>query len=67
MTDWIKRARAAAYTVPGFKFADGGDIDLRLHYRTLGALAPDRRNAVLMLHGTTGDGTQFMGQPHIPC
>jgi hypothetical protein len=34
-------------------------LDLRLHYRTLGALAPDRSNAVLMLHGTTGESRQF--------
>jgi homoserine O-acetyltransferase len=50
--------------VPGFKFADGGNLDLRLHYRTLGALASDRSNAVLMLHGTTGSGRQFL-QPGI--
>ena len=60
MTDWLKTARAASYTVPGFKFADGGELDLRLHYRTLGVLAPDRGNAVLMLHGTTGSSTQFL-------
>jgi homoserine O-acetyltransferase len=60
MTDWIETAREAARTVPGFKFTDGGEMDLRLHYRTLGVLAPDRRNAVLMLHGTTGDSTQFL-------
>jgi homoserine O-acetyltransferase/O-succinyltransferase len=60
MTDWITAARAATYTVPGFKFADGGNLDLRLHYRTLGVLAPDRSNAVLMLHGTTGSSTQFL-------
>jgi homoserine O-acetyltransferase len=60
LTDWLKTARAASYTVPGFKFADGGELDLRLHYRTLGVLAPDRSNAVLMLHGTTGSSTQFL-------
>ena len=60
MTDWLKTARAATYIVHGFKFADGGNLDLRLHYRTLGALAPDRSNAVLMLHGTTGTGAQFL-------
>jgi homoserine O-acetyltransferase/O-succinyltransferase len=58
--DWLKTARAATYTVPGFKFAAGGTLDLRLHYRTLGVLAPDRRNAVLMLHGTTGSSRQFL-------
>jgi homoserine O-acetyltransferase/O-succinyltransferase len=60
MTDWLTTARAASYTVPRFEFADGTTLDLRLHYRTLGALAPDRSNAVLMLHGTTGDSRQFM-------
>jgi homoserine O-acetyltransferase len=60
MTDWLKTARAATYTVPSFKFADGGNLDLRLHYRTLGVLAPDRSNAILMLHGTTGGGRQFL-------
>ena len=60
MTDWLKSARAATLRVPGFKFADGGNLDLRLHYRTLGVLAPDRSNAILMLHGTTGGGAQFL-------
>jgi homoserine O-acetyltransferase/O-succinyltransferase len=60
MTDWLTTAHAATFTVPGFKFADGGNLDLRLHYRSLGALAPDRSNAILMLHGTTGSGTQFL-------
>ena len=35
-------------------------LDLRLPYRTLGVLGPDRGNAVLMLHGTTGSGAQFL-------
>ena len=60
MPDWLTTARAATFAVPGFKFADGGNLDLRLHYRTLGVLAPDRSNAVLMLHGTTGSGMQFL-------
>src|SRR5271156_2874254 len=60
MTDWLTTARAATFTVPGFKFAEGGNLDLRLHYRTLGVLAPDRSNAILMLHGTTGGGAQFL-------
>jgi homoserine O-acetyltransferase len=60
MTSWIKTAREAEFTVPSFKFAEGGELDLRLHYRTLGVLAPDRGNAVLMLHGTTGSSMQFL-------
>ena len=47
-------------TAHGFAFADGGRADLRLAYRTLGALAPDRGNAVLLLHGTLGSGQQFL-------
>src|ERR1700761_2952496 len=60
MTDWLTAARAATFTAPGFKLADGGTLDLRLHYRTLGVLAPDHGNAVLMLHGTTGSSAQFL-------
>jgi homoserine O-acetyltransferase/O-succinyltransferase len=60
VTDWLKAAGAAAHVARSFKFADGDTLDLRLHYHTLGALAPDRSNAVLMLHGTTGDGRQFL-------
>jgi homoserine O-acetyltransferase/O-succinyltransferase len=58
--DWLKEARTATYTLPGFKFAEGGALDVRLHYRTLGVLAADRRNGVLMLHGTTGASKQFL-------
>jgi homoserine O-acetyltransferase/O-succinyltransferase len=58
--DGLKTAHATTFIVHGFKFADGGQLDLRLHYRTLGTLAPDRSNAVLMLHGTTGTGAQFL-------
>ena len=35
-------------------------MDVRLAYRTLGRLAPDGSNAVLVLHGTTGSGQQFL-------
>lgn len=66
-------ARAAAwptpaegtYVVPEFRFADGERMkDLRLHYVTLGT--PHRNaaghvdNAVLVLHGTGGDTSQFL-------
>jgi homoserine O-acetyltransferase/O-succinyltransferase len=60
MTDWNKTAREADYTVPGFKFVEGATLDVRLHYRTLGTSSPDGDNAVLMLHGTTGDSEQFL-------
>jgi homoserine O-acetyltransferase len=58
--DWLTEARTATHTVPDFKFAEGGTLDVRLHYRTLGVLAPERRNAVLMPHGTTGASRQFL-------
>jgi homoserine O-acetyltransferase len=48
-----------------FYFASGETLpDLRLHYTTLGTPARDAagrvRNAVLILHGTTGDGKNFL-------
>jgi homoserine O-acetyltransferase len=52
-------------TFHDFRFADGEVLpELRLHYITLGS--PDRdaagevRNAVLILHGTTGSGRAFL-------
>jgi homoserine O-acetyltransferase len=49
----------------GFKFASGETLpELRLHYITLGSPARDAagvvRNAVLILHGTTGSGRGFL-------
>ena len=53
------------YVIHDFKFRSGETLaDLRLHYTTLGA--PHRNakgrvdNAVLILHGTGGDGHQFL-------
>jgi homoserine O-acetyltransferase len=48
-----------------FHFASGESLpELRIHYRALGAPARDARghvtNAVLVLHGTGGAGTQFL-------
>jgi len=48
-----------------FHFQTGQTMpDLRIHYRTLGAPRRDAsgkvRNAVLILHGTTGSGAQFL-------
>src|SRR2546421_7618646 len=67
------RPSAAQYPtpVPGdfvlkdFTFRSGEKLaDLRIHYRTLGTPARDAqgvvRNAVVILHGTGGSGTQFL-------
>ena len=48
-----------------FRFASGETLpELRLHYRTIGKLVRDERghaqNAVLILHGTTGSGANFL-------
>jgi len=66
-------ARAAEYPAPvegnyvirDFHFQSGEALpELRLHYRTLGSPQRDKngvvRNAILILHGTTGTSTQFM-------
>ena len=50
-----------------FRFASGETLpELRVHYRTFGTLERDAqgtaRNAVLVLHGTTGSGAQFVRQ-----
>lgn len=55
------------YVIRDFRFASGEVLpELRIHYRTLGALArgPDgrARNAVLVLHGTGGEGGNFLHQ-----
>ncbi len=52
------------YTIRGFKFTSGEALaELRLHYTTLGKpvrnAAGEVTNAVLILHGTGGDGHQF--------
>ena len=53
------------YTIRDFKFASGETLpELRLHYRTLGKEEKDAqgktKNAVLIMHGTTGSGAQFI-------
>ncbi|HZA38291.1 MAG TPA: hypothetical protein VE486_04045, partial [Candidatus Baltobacteraceae bacterium] len=53
------------YTIPDFKFASGETLpELRLHYRTLGKPEKDAQgkttNTVLIMHGTTGSGAQFI-------
>jgi homoserine O-acetyltransferase len=48
-----------------FRFTTGEKLDLKIHYRTIGQPRRDQtgkvRNAIVILHGTTGSGTQFMG------
>lgn len=55
------------HVLKDFRFATGETMDVRMHYRTLGTPQRDARgrvtNAVLILHGTGGAGTQFL-QPH---
>ena len=53
------------FTIRDFKFQSGETLpELRLHYRTLGK--PEKgaegktTNAVLIIHGTTGSGAQFI-------
>src|SRR5206468_685907 len=56
------------YTIRDFKFASGETLpELRIHYRTLGKIDKDAQekvtNAVLIMHGTTGSGAQFVPRP----
>ncbi|HMD60123.1 MAG TPA: hypothetical protein VKG78_01755, partial [Opitutaceae bacterium] len=55
----------ADYVIRDFRFASGESLpELRIHYRFLGR--PERgadglvRNAVLILHGTGGEGSTFI-------
>src|SRR5947209_9247685 len=53
------------YTIRDFKFTSGETLpELRIHYRTLGKTEKDAQvktmNAVLIMHGTTGSGAQFI-------
>ena len=53
------------YTIQDFKFASGETLpELRVHYRTIGKLEKNAQgktlNAVLIMHGTTGSGAQFI-------
>ncbi len=57
---WQQTLHEDTFMARDFLFADGGHIDVRLAYRTLGKLAPGEDNAVLLLHGTVGSGQQFL-------
>jgi homoserine O-acetyltransferase/O-succinyltransferase len=53
------------FSIRDFKFASGETLpELRIHYRTIGKAEKDNqgrtRNAVLITHGTTGSGAQFI-------
>lgn len=53
------------FVIRDFKFASGETLpELRIHYRTLGTPQKDgsgkTSNAVLITHGTTGSGAQFI-------
>jgi len=53
------------YVIHDFHFQSGETLpELRIHYRTIGQPVRDKngvvRNAVLVLHGTTGSSTQFL-------
>ncbi len=53
------------FVVANFRFDSGEELpELRIHYRTIGIALRDSagvvRNAVLVLHGTGGSGTQFL-------
>jgi homoserine O-acetyltransferase/O-succinyltransferase len=57
--------QADDFVIRDFHFASGETLpELRLHYRTLGTPARDGqgvvRNAVLIMHGTTGEGGNFL-------
>jgi homoserine O-acetyltransferase len=57
----------AEYVIRDFAFESGEVLpELRIHYRTLGAIERDARgiasNVVLILHGTGGEGGNFLRQ-----
>ncbi len=70
---WVGLLCAAEYPAPepgdfvmrGFHFQSGQELaELRIHYHTLGMARRDEHgvvtNAVLVLHGTTGNGGNFL-------
>ena len=57
---------AGDYVIRDFNFRSGGSLsELRMHYVTFGSPRRDEngvvRNAVIVLHGTTGSSAQFLG------
>lgn len=75
LSGWLSCAAAYAadypapvegdFTLANFRFASGETLpELKVHYRTVGAIQRDAngivRNAVLILHGTGGEGGGFV-------
>jgi homoserine O-acetyltransferase len=62
--DYPKPVEADA-VLKSFRFATGETLDVTAHYRTIGTPRRDKEgkvvNAVLIMHGTTGSGAQFVG------
>jgi homoserine O-acetyltransferase/O-succinyltransferase len=51
------RTQVARVAAAGFEFENGARVpSLRMAFETYGELAPDGRNAILVLHGSTGSG-----------
>ena len=60
MPDWKAQASSHTLQVKQFAFSNGEMLDITLRCQTLGSLTPAKDNAVLLLHGTTGSGSQFL-------
>jgi homoserine O-acetyltransferase len=63
--DWAAAGQQGDFVMRNFPFTDGSVLpELRIHYTTLGRPRKDAsgtvRNAVLILHGTTGNGRGFL-------
>lgn len=64
-SEWAAAGHQGDFVLHNFRFTDGSVLPaLRIHYTTLGRLRKDAsgtaRNAVLILHGTTGNGRGFL-------
>src|SRR3954463_3669336 len=60
-------ATDGSFTIKDFKFVNGESLpELKMHYWTLGKPQRDAsgtvRNAVLIMHGTTGNGKGFLNE-----
>lgn len=63
--DWSQTGTQSEFVIRDFKLTDGETLpQLRIHYTTLGHPLRDAqgrvRNAILVLHGTTGTGRGFL-------